>query len=149
MKDKSMIETPRALAQRIDAAFHARDIDALAEFWHDDIEYTSADVQLAGKPARKLAEVALLEAFPDARITERGYTQTEDFIAIEGTMSGTHLGPLNMAGSVISPTRRAVSTDYAALLWFREGRIVRQRLYYDRLVLAEQLGLVPAQAEGN
>jgi ketosteroid isomerase-like protein len=144
-----MTQTPWAIAQRIDAAFHSRDIEALAAFWDEDIDYATPDVHLVGKPARKMAEQALLDAFPDARIVERGYTESADFIAIEGTMTGVHLGPLSIGGMVVPPTHRTISSDYAALLWFREGKIVRQRLYFDRLALAQQLGLAPSPEEAN
>ena len=144
-----MTDTPWAIAQRIDAAFHSRDIEALAAFWDAEIDYATPDVQLIGKPARKLAEQALLDAFPDARIIERGYTESVDFIAIEGTMTGAHLGPLSIGGMVVPPTNRTISSDYVALLWFRDAKIVRQRLYFDRLALAQQLGLSPSPQESN
>jgi ketosteroid isomerase-like protein len=147
--EAKMTDTPWAIAQRIDAAFHDRDIEALADFWDDNIDYATPDVQLVGKSARKLAEQALLAAFPDARIVERGYTQNNDFIAIEGTMTGVHLGPLSIGGMVVPPTLRNISSDYAALLWFRDGKIIKQRLYFDRLALAEQLGLAPKSEETN
>jgi ketosteroid isomerase-like protein len=88
-----MTDRPRAIAQRIDAAFHRRDNEALAAFWADDIDYATPDVRLVGKPARKAAEQALLDAFPNARITERGFVESGDSTAMNGAATNARSPP--------------------------------------------------------
>jgi ketosteroid isomerase-like protein len=46
----------------------------------------------------------------------------------------------------IPPTGRAVDLDYIQVLRFRDGRHVSFHLMFDRLLMLEQLGLVPAPA---
>jgi len=142
-----MTEDPWAIAQKIDAAFHARDLPALAAFWAEDIEYETPDVALKGRAARIQAEAAVLNAFADAQITERRHLVSDDFILIEGSLSGTHTGPLRVGNQSVPPTGRRIATDYAALLWLENGLVKRQRLYFDRLALAQGLGLIPAVVE--
>ena len=68
----------------------------------------------------------------------------------EGTVSGTHDGVLHAPTGDIPPTGRAVSLDYIPVLRFRNGEHISFNLMFDRLLMLEQLGLIPspATAEG-
>jgi ketosteroid isomerase-like protein len=46
----------------------------------------------------------------------------------------------------ISPTGRSVEVDYIHVLRFRDGKHVSFNLMFDRLMMLEQLGLVPTPA---
>jgi ketosteroid isomerase-like protein len=46
----------------------------------------------------------------------------------------------------IPPTGRAVAVDYIQVLRFRDGKHTSFNLMFDRLLMLEQLGLVPALA---
>jgi predicted ester cyclase len=132
-----------AIAQTIDDAFHARDIEGIAKYWDDDIAYEAPGVSLIGKDARRLAEKVWFDAFPDARINVRSHLVDGDFLLIESTMTGTHTGPLSANGMTIPPTGRKMGGDYAVFLHFRAGKIVKQRIYFDRLKLMQDIGLIP------
>jgi hypothetical protein len=43
----------------------------------------------------------------------------------------------------VPPTGRSVSVDYTQVLRFRDGRHVAFHLMFDRLLMLEQLGLLP------
>lgn len=136
-----------ALAGRIDDAFHARDMDALAAFWDDDIIYDAPGIALRGKALRYGAEQVWFDAFPDARIAVRSITQIGDALVIESTMTGTHAGPLATPVGQIPPTGRRITGEYCSMLWFSGEKIVRQRIYFDRLTLLQDLGVVPGGQE--
>lgn len=132
-----------AIAQRIDDAFHARDLDGIAAYWADDIQYDAPGVSLQGIPARRIAEQVWFDAFPDARIIVRSHRVEGDSIIIESTMTGTHSGTLQAGGMTIPPTGKAISGEYAVFLQFRDGKIAKQRIYFDRLKLMQDIGLIP------
>ena len=46
----------------------------------------------------------------------------------------------------VSPTGRPVKLDYIQVLHFRNGKHVSFNLMFDRLLMLEQLGLIPAPA---
>jgi hypothetical protein len=46
----------------------------------------------------------------------------------------------------IPPTGRSVEVDYVRVLRFRDGKHVSFSLMFDRLMMLEQLGLVPTPA---
>ena len=63
-------------------------------------------------------------------------TQIVDDVAIEqGTFIGTYDG--------VARTGRSVAVDYVRLLRVRDGKVVWVKLMFDRLLMLEQLGLVP------
>lgn len=134
-----------AIAQRIDDAFHARDLDGIAAHWADDIVYEAPGISLKGIAARRAAEQVWLDAFPDARVSVRSHRIDGDNIIIESTVRGTHAGSLNAGGMTIPPTGKTISGEYAVFLQFRDGKIVKQRIYFDRLKLMQDIGLIPSQ----
>jgi ketosteroid isomerase-like protein len=132
-----------AIAQRIDDAFHARDLEAIAAHWAEDIEYDAPGLSLRGISARRVAEQIWFDAFPDARINVRAHRVFGEALIIESTMTGKHAGPLQAGGMTIPPTGKAISGDYAVFLWFRDGKIAKQHIYFDRLKLMQDIGLIP------
>ena len=61
-----------------------------------------------------------------------------------GLASG--LGVLRGPGQDIPPTGRFVEVDYVHVLRYRDGKHVSFNLMFDRLMMLEQLGVVPAPA---
>jgi ketosteroid isomerase-like protein len=71
---------------------------------------------------------------------------SDDVAVEEGTFTGTHNGVLHTPTGDVPPTGRAVSVDYIHVLRFRDGEHVSCNLMVDRLLMLEQLGLIPAPA---
>jgi ketosteroid isomerase-like protein len=46
----------------------------------------------------------------------------------------------------VPPTGRSVNVDYIQVLRFRDGKHCSFNLMFDRLLMLEQLGLIPAAA---
>jgi predicted ester cyclase len=85
-------------------------------------------------------------AFPDAHVEVDALHILGDVAVEEGTFTGTHDGVLHTPTGAIPPTGRSVRLDYVQVLRFRDGRHVSFNLMFDRLLMLEQLGLVPAAA---
>ncbi len=85
-----------------------------------------------------------IEAFPDAHVDGHRLHIIDDVAVEEGTFTGTHDGVLHGPAGDIPPTGRAVRLDYIQVLRFRDGKHVSFNLMFDRLLMLEQLGLVPA-----
>jgi len=85
-------------------------------------------------------------AFPDAHVEVHDVHVLGDIAVEEGTFTGTHDGVLQSPAGAIPPTGRPVRVDYVQVLRFRDGRHVSFNLMFDRLLMLEQLGLVPAPA---
>ena len=85
-----------------------------------------------------------LEAFPDAHIEVHEVHFVDDVAVEVGTFSGTHDGILHTPSGDVPPTGRAVSVPYIHVLRYRDGLHVSFNLAFDRLLMLEQLGLVPA-----
>jgi predicted ester cyclase len=68
----------------------------------------------------------------------------EDIAVEEGAFTGTHKGTLQTPTGDIPATGRAVSLDYIQVLRFADGKHISFNLMFDRLLMLEQLGFVPA-----
>ncbi len=88
-------------------------------------------------------------AFPDAHVDVHALHIAGDVAVEDGTFTGTHNGILRTPAGDVAPTGRAVAVDYLQVLRFRDGKHVSFNLIYDRLVLLEQLGLIPAPAAAD
>jgi predicted ester cyclase len=86
-------------------------------------------------------------AFPDAHVEVEAVHIIDDLAVEEGTFTGTHNGVLRGPMGDIPPTARFVKVDYIQVLRFRDGKHLSFNLMFDRLMMLEHLGLVPAPAE--
>ena len=138
---------PIPAADRLEAAFAARDMAGLEAIWSPDIRYTGPAGSSTGLQARAAGERVWLDAFPDVRIEQRHRLVAGDTVIMEGTIHGTHTGPLASPVGVVPPTGRTIEGVYVSIMQFRDDRVVDQRVYYDQFDLLRQLGL--AQGGGR
>ena len=141
-----MTRTAREAFERGTDAFNAHDMDGFAEVVADHVVGLAPGSRFAGKSAFVEFNGGWLQAFPDAHIEVHDVHFTNDIAVEEGTFSGTHDGVLHTPSGDIPPTGRAVSVDYIHVLRFRDGLHVSFNLMFDRLLMLEQLGLIPASA---
>lgn len=134
---------PLELAMRIERAFADRDLEALAALWSDDIDYEAPGLALRGKAARMVAETVWLEAFPDVVVEIRHRAVDGPCVVFESVMRGTHTGPLRLGDDVLPPTGATIEGAYVSIFRFEDGKVARQRVYYDRLELLTSLGGAP------
>jgi predicted ester cyclase len=89
---------------------------------------------------------ALWEAFPDFHITATDVVEEAPIATVSGVVTGTHLGTLRTPGGDIPPTNRRAEFPFSETAEVRDGRMISVHLYFDRLELLEQLGVIPAPA---
>jgi hypothetical protein len=126
-------------------AWRARDADAFAACYAEDAVIAApGGAELRGHDGAKAFMGMWREAFPDNDITITSEDQCGSVIWQVGTFSGTHTGNLMTPdGQVIPPTGRSVSAGYADRFVVEGDVVVSETLYFDRMELLTQLGLVP------
>jgi len=141
-----MTMTIREAFERGTDSFNAHDMDGFAEVVADDVVFAAPGIAGAGKTAWAEFFGGWLQAFSDAHVEVHDVHFLDDFVVEEGTFSGTHNGVLRTPTGDVPPTARPVSLDYIHVLRYRDGLHVSFNLLFDRLLMLEQLGLVPAPA---
>jgi steroid delta-isomerase-like uncharacterized protein len=86
-------------------------------------------------------------AFPDQRNEVLELHHSEDTVAVEFILLGTHLGPLRG----LPPTGRSFRCQMTAFFVFDGDRLVNERVYFDQATILRQLGLArePASLLGR
>jgi steroid delta-isomerase-like uncharacterized protein len=126
-------------------AFNRRDLAALARLWAPDFHYSApGGEETSTREAAVAREQALLDAFPDIRADLGRHLVCGDALVIEGIMSGTHDGPLRLGDVRIAATHRPMRTRFVGVFSFEAGLVRRERVYYDRMELLQQLGVATA-----
>jgi len=141
-----MTMTTREAFERGTDTFNAHDMDGFAEVVADDVVVVAPGARCEGKPAFVEFYGGWLQAFPDAHIEVHHVHFIDDIAVEEGTFSGTHNGVLDTPSGAVAPTGRAVSVPYIHVLRYRDGLHAAFNLSFDRLVMLEQLGLIPVPA---
>ena len=139
--------TTREAFERGTDTFNAQDLAGFADVLADDVVFVApGGVRGEGKAACAAFFGGWFGAFPDAHVEVHGLHVAGDVAVEEGTFTGTHDGVLHTPDGDVPPTGRPVRIDYLQVLRFRDGRHVSFNLMFDRLLMLEQLGLVPAAA---
>lgn len=142
-----MAATIREAFEKGTEAFNAHDIDAFTSVLAEDVVYQApGGISGQGKAACAQFFADWFGAFPDAHVTVHALHMAGDIAVEEGKFTGTHHGVLCSPAGDIPPTGRSVTAEYIQVLRFRDGKHVSFNLMYDRLLLLEQLGLIPAPA---
>jgi ketosteroid isomerase-like protein len=129
-----------------DAVNHSR--------WEEYGELFSADAELeapggvigTGPAAMQAFDAVWRDGAPD--FTVRVLHQSDDGtrVASENEALGIHTQTLHLPDGDVPATGAQIGGKYVGLFEIRDGRIVSQRVYFDRLTIAEQLGLLGAPA---
>lgn len=137
----------RAVVDRFYAAYNSYDMNAtLPQFDRDVVTVEPAGGEIRGIDAFAGYLGVFGRAVPDAKLNVVRAVESGDMVAIEGTFTGTHTGPLASPQGEIPPTGRAFVLPYMELFEVRGGRIVSHHIYYDQMSFLGQLGLLPQPA---
>lgn len=140
--------TIKEITERGIVAFNQHDAATIEELCATDVVCTAPGGLVCNGPAevRQFMQ-SWFTAFPDCRsTTTRVLYAGEDASVEEGIFEGTQSGVFATPMGDIPPTHRHVRGQYTNILTIRGGKVVSQNLYFDRLQLLEQLGLVPNPA---
>jgi predicted ester cyclase len=145
-----MAMTVREAFEKGTETFNAHDIDGFTGVLADDVAYQApGGISGQGKTACAQFFAGWFGAFPDAHVEVHAIHISGDAATEEGTFTGTHDGILYGPAGNIPPTGRQVTVDYIQVLRFRDGKHISFNLMYDRLLMLEQLGLLPAPAAAS
>jgi predicted ester cyclase len=127
-------------------AVERRDFERLRELIHPDYTYIGGDgVERAGAEAAVAVAEYYTTAFPDLSFEVRaGHAPSDDVAILELIARGTHTGPLGD----VPPTGRSGEVVACNVGEVRDGRIIREREYFDTFAIMSQLGLADAPAPG-
>lgn len=109
------------------------------------------EVEVPGASLRGPSQVVAFfsvfwEAFPDLHCEITQMTEENSVVTVQGRTTGTHSATLHSPGGDIPPTGRQVDISICDVYEVQGGRIASSHLYFDRLALLEQLGVVQAPA---
>jgi ketosteroid isomerase-like protein len=142
-----MAMTVREAFEKGTETFNAHDIDGFTGVLAENVVYRApGEISGQGKAACAEFFAGWFGVFPDAHVDVHSLHIAGDVAVEEGTFTGTHDGVLHTPAGGIPPTGRRVTADYIQVLRFRDGKHVSFNLMYDRLLLLEQLGFIPAPA---
>jgi ketosteroid isomerase-like protein len=139
--------TPLVLAQALVEAIESHELDRVPALYaaNTRIEDPGGAVFESGE-ALKAHLGRLIEALPDIHHEVIHTIESGDSAVIQGRITGTHTGPLELPAGTIPPTGRQIDLRFAFLVRARDGAIVRDDLYFDRADMFEQLGLAQQAA---
>jgi len=145
-----MAMTIRAAFEQGTQTFNAHDIDGFTGVLADDVSYRApGGIHGQGKETCAQFFASWFTAFPDAHVQVHAVHFSGDVAVEEGTFTGTHHGVLHTPAGDIAPTGHPVTVGYIQVLRFRDGQHVSFDLLFDRLLMLEQLGLIPAPAAAS
>ncbi|GII78647.1 hypothetical protein Sru01_36290 [Sphaerisporangium rufum] len=132
---------PREAVERLREAYNRHDLVALARSFGERAVLVSPDGIAEDRDEIASYYGVFMEAFPDTIVTPQTVGVYHDTLAAEFIITGTHEGPLLVAGGEIVPaTGRPIAVRACSLSTVEDGLIASHRLYYDQLELGVQLG---------
>ncbi len=115
----------------------------IATFQHPRYEMYGSGAVFDGEAAVRQYFAASRTPFPDQGNEIIAIAHADDTVLVEFWLTGTHLGPLRLAGRTIEATGKAFRVRMAATFEFAPGSdlIVCERPYFDQGAVARALGL--------
>ena len=135
--------TAAELQRRTFELIQARQVSDLRDLYHPDYVYRGSDgIEQKGAEAGLAVAELYTTAFPDLAMEIVGQHAPSDDVAIlEIVARGTHTGPLGD----IPPTGKSVEVVVCNVVEAVDGKVHRERDYYDSLSMLQQLGVIPAE----
>jgi predicted ester cyclase len=115
------------------------DFDRLRDLYHADYEYSGSDGTVGGIDVGVGVAETYTRAFPDLTFAIDHQTSCGDTSVIELTARGTHQGELEG----IAPTGKAVEVVVCNIIDVKDGKVYREREYFNALSMMQQLGVIP------
>ena len=136
------------LARRIHEAWNERSFDEIAEATAPDgtITIVGSGDTFVGADGSRAYNTMWAEGFPDGKVTVDRVIESGNYVVVEFTGRGTHTGTLSTSMGDIPATGRAVTLQFCDLMEFENGKVRRQRSYFDTGSMMAQLGLGAGQA---
>jgi steroid delta-isomerase-like uncharacterized protein len=127
-------------------AFNARDFDAYDEKFASDVSFESVGgVAGPGVATVKFFDQIWTKAMSDFKVVGGYHLGDGDRVVCHNRATGTHDGTLLLPDrSEVPATGNRLDAPYFASFELRNGKIISELIYFDRMLLIEQLQLQPA-----
>ena len=133
--------TPAEIAPILQDCFNRRDTARLRSLWTDDFRFEGPFTTFTGKDRMTAQEENLWKAFPDMTCEVEAFVASIDRVSFVTRMRGTHLGSLKFGDDTVPPSGCAVDFTLAVNMYFRDGLIAGERVFFDTAGFIRQLGL--------
>ena len=143
MSNQNLKET---LLHYVDQLWNQHNLDVIDEMILPEfVDYTLPPGSPQGpEGARQFAQV-YLTGFPDCQIEFHETIQEGNTVVLRWTARGTHTGDL--AG--IPATGKQMNLQGLTLWRFQDGKFIESWNLFNQLILLQQIGVFPVQAEGG
>ena len=145
------MEDLKERVRRMIDAYNAHKLDELPEAYAEDAELVGPTAgQVKGRQAIGGHWKNALETTPDSKATIDRIIREGNVVAVEYTVTGTNTGPLRLpTGEVLPATNKRFTVPGLDILTYESGKIVSHHLYFDRVPVLAQLGLMPTPARAT
>ncbi|MDP9325553.1 MAG: ester cyclase [Candidatus Dormibacteraeota bacterium] len=123
--------------------FNTGDIDRATAGFSNDIVTVVPGSEMRGREAFKQYLVTFSNAMPDARLIVKATIESGSMLAIEGSFTGTHTGPLQSPQGEVPPTGRTIDLPYVDIFESGGEKLTGHRVYWDQVAFLTALGLMP------
>lgn len=138
-----MAGSPQDLVTRYYEALSNADWAAYDELFTPDVELKAfGGVTGTGIDAVRAFDQVWKTAAPDFAVTPLLCAQNGDSLLCEILAWGTQTEVLSLPTGDVSPTGRQFGGKGVGVFEIRDGRLSAQRIYFDRMIVLEQLGLL-------
>ena len=139
-----MARSTQEAFQRGTDTFNAHDLEGFAGVLADDVVFAAPGDQRQGQSGLRRVLRRLVRRLPQRARRGARPPHPRRRRRRGRNLHGTHYGVLHAPAGDIPPTGCPVSIDYIQVLRFRNGEHTSFNLSFDRLLMLEQLRLVPA-----
>ena len=134
----------RRLIEEAFSALNAHDPERYAKIVDDSyvLESEAYPAPIRGRVGVRQFIATYVKAFPDFHYEIEQIVASGDYVVSRWRITGTHKGEFDG----IPATNRQFSTRGCTVTEIRNSRIVKASVYYDQLVVLEQLGVAAGKA---
>ena len=129
-------------ASRLDAG----DLDGSSDLVAEDIEWANPVAVVHGREQLRALLGVFWTAIPDFQHEIADSVSSGTLVAIRGTASGTHTGPLAGPAGEIPASGASISFPFSAWARVEDGLIREFRGYWDVMGFMQQVGAIPQPA---
>jgi steroid delta-isomerase-like uncharacterized protein len=139
VQDRPSVATNLATIKQWIASMTKGDLDHAP--YAEDSEMSDPNGKYKGKAAIIQSFKVWKTAFPEATAEVTNQIAQGEQVASEVVFKAIHTGPLVSATGTIPPTNKPIELKLMLVSSFRDGLIQRERAYYDKAGLMQQLGI--------
>src|SRR5687768_1145681 len=137
--------SPASVARAIFDAVNAHDLDALTSLYADSIDERMPDRRITSPAELRAYMAELFTAMPDVRFDIHTLAEEGEHVIAYWTITGTHEGPFEG----LKPTGTRLEVEGFERMTIRDGKLVENRVVFDRTSFGQQLGLLPPDGSGQ